>query len=113
MAKSGFTFRRGWEDQALATSGTRDLVKAMVERIARLAIQAAPHTPKRNWNKIRRNITTDTSKDGRGWFGNVVIEAHPKVRHAMLQERGWRDPRGRRHPGRRYLKLALERARRP
>jgi hypothetical protein len=113
MPKSGFSFRRGWEDQALATTGTRELVQAAVDRIARLAIQAAPRTSKRNWNKIRRNITTATSRDARGWIGNVVIEAHPKVRHAMLQERGWRDPRGRRHPGRRYLKLALERARRP
>lgn len=101
----------GWDTQVFRQVEMRNLVARTTARVAELAIAKAPATKKRNWNKIRRNISADVAVDAAGWYGNVVIENSPRVRHAMLQDRGYTDPKGRRHPGRHYLKRALEEAR--
>ncbi|WP_259454004.1 hypothetical protein [Streptomyces ginkgonis] len=97
----------------LSTNAARNVVGEAATRVQRLAIAAAPRTRKSNWNKIAKNMTVALRKDEGGWYANLVIEGDRRVRHALLLERGWRDPRGRRHPGRRFLKTALEKARRP
>ncbi|MFB7906418.1 hypothetical protein ACFC1T_08325 [Kitasatospora sp. NPDC056076] len=108
-----FTLRMisGWEREVLSAPQAQALVEYHVARIAELAIKGAPKaTYRSNWNSIKRNIEAmitlyDT------WYGQVVVEFDHEVRHAMLQELGYRDRKGRRHPGRFYLKEALEKAR--
>ncbi|MFD8594555.1 hypothetical protein ACFV1L_06100 [Kitasatospora sp. NPDC059646] len=104
---------RAWEDELLSSPEARQLVELHTADVAQLAIKEAPKAShKRNWNSIKNNISAMvTLYDRGGWYGQVVIEADHDVRHAMLQEEGWRDRHGRRHPGRLYLKAALERAR--
>ncbi|MFF5371341.1 hypothetical protein [Streptomyces afghaniensis] len=87
----------------------RDLV---AERTGELLHRAVTDAPRRGhsplpWNAIKKNLEAYVRLDAHGWFGNVVIEDDPQVRHAMLQERGFTSPRGRRVKGRRYLKGAL------
>ncbi|MFJ7907506.1 hypothetical protein [Kitasatospora sp. NPDC096204] len=111
MSKVTLRMIAGWEREVLSTPQVRDLVEYHVARIAELAIKSAPKAShKANWNSIKRNIEAlitlyDT------WYGQVIIEAEHEVRHAMLQERGWKDRKGRRHPARLFLKAALEKAR--
>ncbi|MER6912240.1 hypothetical protein ABT354_11250 [Streptomyces sp. NPDC000594] len=106
-------FEPGWEHRVFQSDGTRFAVTLHATRITADAIRSAPRrsATKDNWNQIRKHISTAVAADQWGWRGNVTVEDHPKVRHAMLQERGWTDRRGRRHPGRHYLKAALLRAR--
>lgn len=101
----------GWEAAVFRQQPMRNTVARTTARIAQFARAEAPATRKSNWNKIRRNITAQLALDAAGWYGNVVIEDNERVRHAMLQDRGWTDRKGRRHPGRRYLKRALMKAR--
>ncbi|MEV0445285.1 hypothetical protein AB0I84_07540 [Streptomyces spectabilis] len=104
---------RGWEHAIFSSTQTRDAVALHTAQIAADAIKSAPRrsATKNNWNQIKKHIEAHVELDAQGWHGNVTIEENHRVRHAMLQERGWRDPKGRRHPGRRYLKGALLRAR--
>jgi len=89
------------------------LVAETTEKIRINAVAKSPRsrTTKTNWNQIRKNISAFVERDERGHYGNVTIELNDRVRHALLQERGWTDRGGRRHPGRKYLKEALMKAR--
>ncbi|QUI30680.1 hypothetical protein H9W91_07275 [Streptomyces alfalfae] len=111
-----FTLRmdKGWERKFFNEPMVRRLVKASATEIAETARHTAPHrkTDKTYWNEIRRHIVTAEGRDEKGWYAQVIIEPVPSVRHAMLQERGWKDRRsGRRIPGRHYIKSALLKAR--
>ncbi|MFJ2187824.1 hypothetical protein ACIOJE_07630 [Kitasatospora sp. NPDC087861] len=111
MSKFTLQMTPGWEREVLSAPQAQAIVEYHTARIAELAIKAAPKASYRsNWNSIKRNIEAlitlyDT------WYGQVVVEFDHDVRHAMLQERGYKDRKGRRHPGRYFLKEALERAR--
>ncbi|MDQ8703313.1 hypothetical protein RCO28_12555 [Streptomyces sp. LHD-70] len=113
MSEFKLVMHRNWEYVVFHSTGTRDLVAMHSAKIAADAIKEAPRASatKGNWNQIKKHIEAHVEADVWGWRGNVTIEDNPKVRHAMLQERGWTDRRGRRHPGRRFLKAALLKAR--
>jgi hypothetical protein len=104
---------RGWENEVLSTLETGALVAEVTGEIRNFAVRDAPRAKntKTNWNQIKKNISAFVEKDVKGYYGNVTIELNDRVRHALLQERGWTDKGGRRHPGRRYLKGALLKAR--
>jgi hypothetical protein len=108
-----FTFQKGWEYEAFKTLEMNALVGEVVKKIALNAIKEAPRASatKANWNQIKKHITGVVERDEKGYYGNVVIENNRRVSHSMLQERGWTDKRGRKHPGRRYLKEALWKSR--
>ncbi|MGW3232468.1 hypothetical protein [Kitasatospora sp. NPDC001095] len=110
-----FTLRmdRNWEREVLSLPQAREIVELHTADVAALAIKEAPRASatRGNWNSIKKNIEAMVTLYQSGWYGQVVIEFDHDVRHAMLQERGWRDRRGRRHPGRFFLKTALEKAR--
>jgi hypothetical protein len=76
-------------------------------------IKAAPLGPHKLTEEfsIRRNITPYVEEVGDEWVGYIVIEENERARHAMLQERGYRDPTGRRHKGRFFFKKVLEQER--
>ncbi|MFJ8041209.1 hypothetical protein ACIRBX_11955 [Kitasatospora sp. NPDC096147] len=103
---------KNWEDTVLSSDQAKDLVEKHTAIVAELAIKGAPRgsNSRLNWNRSKANITAMVTLY-RQWYGQVVIEDDPDVRHTMLQERGWRDRAGRRHPGRLFLKEALEKAR--
>lgn len=115
MSEGKFTLRMepGWEYKMFSTLECGALVAEVTGEIRDAAIRDAPRsrTTKTNWNQIKKNISAFVEKDARGYYGNVTIELNDRVRHALLQEYGWRDRRGRRHPGRKYLKEALLKAR--
>ncbi|GCD99858.1 hypothetical protein [Embleya hyalina] len=102
-----------WERPILASTETHRLVETTTEDILRLARQGAPRSRggRYHWNSIRNHLSSAVLSDLDGYFGQVIVEFDPRVRHAMLQELGYRDLRGSRHPGRLYLKAALEKAR--
>lgn len=104
---------RGWEYKMFQTLEAGALVAEVTEKIRINAVGGAPRsrTTKTNWNQIRKNISAFVERDAKGYYGNVTIEDNDRVRHSMLQERGWTDLGGRRHPGKRYLKAALLKAR--
>lgn len=104
---------RDWERTFLRSPESRDLVAGATAEIAAYAIKGAPRrsATKSNWNQLKKNIEAFVEVDALGWRGNVVTEAESHVRHAIRQELGWKDRKGRRHPGRRFLKAALEKAR--
>jgi hypothetical protein len=110
-----FTLRLdgGWESEFLRSEAARDLVEFHTADVAALVIKEAPRASatKDNWNRIKANVEAALADAPGGWYGNVVLEDDDRVRHALLQEFGYRDPAGHRHPGRLYLKRALERAR--
>ncbi|EGJ73591.1 hypothetical protein STTU_0802 [Streptomyces sp. Tu6071] len=113
MADAEFTFSKGWETEVFRSEYAREAVAVHTADIMKLSIANAPRGSfkRDNWNAIRKSISMSLDKSLKGWHGNVIIEDNEKVRHALLQEGGYRDPKGRRHPGRHYLKKALERAR--
>ncbi|MES9589966.1 hypothetical protein ABWK57_14055 [Streptomyces sp. NPDC094045] len=113
MADFKLVMHRNWEYVIFHSAESREAVAFHTAKIAASAIKNAPRASatKSNWNQIKKHIEAHADADMWGWRGNVTIEDHPEVRHAMLQERGWKDPKGRRHPGRRYLKEALLKAR--
>lgn len=103
---------RGWEYAAFRSTETRDALAWHAGKLAGAAIKAAPRRSARDhWNSTKRNITAHIDVDAWGWYANVTIEDDPRVRHTMLQERGWTDRAGGRHAGRHFLKEALARAR--
>ncbi|WP_073782512.1 hypothetical protein [Streptomyces uncialis] len=110
--KADFSFSRDWERLVFHQSGVRDVLTLHASRIAIGARQNAPkrRTAKSYWNEIRKHIEVHVEADSYGWRANVTIEDDPRVRHAMLQERGF-TAQGRRIAGRRYIKSALLRAR--
>jgi len=107
------TMERGWENKVFSTLECGALVAEVVAEIRNIAVRDAPrHKGARtNWNTIKKNIHGFVEKDARGHYGNVTIELNDRVRHALLQEFGWTDKAGRRHPGKRYLRSALLKAR--
>ncbi|MCX4685468.1 hypothetical protein OG401_14290 [Kitasatospora purpeofusca] len=112
---SRFTLRmdRSWEREILSLPQAREIVELHTADVAALAIKEAPRASatRGNWNSIKKHIEAMVTLYDQGWYGQVVVEFDRDVRHAMLQERGWRDRAGRRHPGRFYLKEALAKAR--
>ncbi|MFC9231353.1 hypothetical protein ACFTZI_20725 [Streptomyces decoyicus] len=113
MADAKFTLRMDgdWQERVLISDGVRGLVELRTEDVAVFARALAPRARnKPHWNTINKHIDIMVTAY-RAWYGQVLIEPDEDVRHAMLQERGWKDRAGRRHPGRFYLKRALERAR--
>ncbi|MER6086538.1 hypothetical protein [Streptomyces bluensis] len=108
-ARTKLTLHQGWQREALALPGVRDLVAKRTGELLHRAITDAPRRSHRAlpWNSIKKNLEAYVQLSYDGWFGNVVIEDDAQVRHAMLQERGFTTPRGRRVKGRRYLKGAL------
>lgn len=119
VPKARMTFRAGWEKQVFGLPGTQRLLLGAVARIEAYAKGDAPRrenagrrTGRRtSWTSIRNNIVSAVHMDAGGWYGAVITEADPRVRHAMLTHQGFRDRAGRRHPGRRFLKGALLKAR--
>lgn len=113
-ARTKVVFRRNWERDVYTSFGTKELLDIAVKKIEAYAKGDAPRRGSglnRSWNSIRENIDGVVAMDRDGWYGGVVLEANDRVRHAMLLERGFTDPSGRRHPGRRWLKGALLKAR--
>lgn len=112
---SKFTLRldKNWEKEFLGGEDTRALVEETTAEVTAAAIKNAPRASatKNNWNSIKNNIDAFVDEDGQGWYGNVILEADSHVRHAVRQELGWKDRAGHRHPGRAYLKKALEQSR--
>ncbi|BET51768.1 hypothetical protein RGQ21_67500 [Kitasatospora aureofaciens] len=106
-------FDRGWEAKMLSTLETGALVAEVTGDIRDGAIREAPRrrSPKSGWNQIKKNISAFVERDARGYYGNVTIELNDRVRHTLLQDRGWTDKRGRKHPGKRFLREALLKAR--
>ncbi|MCY0941908.1 hypothetical protein [Streptomyces antarcticus] len=107
--RTRLTLNAGWQREALALPGVRELVAKHTGELLHRAITDAPRRGHRAlpWNAIKKNLSAYVELSYDGWFGNVVIEDDPKVRHAMLQETGFTSPRGRKIRGRRYLKGAL------
>ncbi|MGW2919521.1 hypothetical protein ACWDBF_16905 [Streptomyces angustmyceticus] len=108
-ARTRLVLHQNWQREALALPGVRELVAQRTGELLHKAIADAPRRGHKAlpWNAIKKNIEAYVRLDHAGWFGNVVIEDDPQVRHAMLQERGFTSPRGRKVRGRRYLKGAL------
>lgn len=104
---------RGWEHKMFSTLEAGALVAEVTGELRNMAVRDAPRrsNSKTNWNQIKKNISAFIEKDVRGYYGNVTIENNERVRHALLQERGWTDLGGRKHPGKRYLREALLKAR--
>jgi hypothetical protein len=113
MSDFKMSFERGWERKMLSTLEAGALVAEVTGDLRNAAVRDAPRArnTKTNWNQIKKNISAFVEKDARGYYGNVTIELNERVRHALLQELGWTDKRGRRHPGRKYLKEVLLKAR--
>ncbi|MFF8629682.1 hypothetical protein [Streptomyces werraensis] len=113
--KGGFTFQTdaGFESQILRSSGVRAVVEAETAQLAGKMIKEAPLGPHVHTDaySIKKNIHPYVDTVGDEWVGFIVIEENPEARHAMLQERGYRDPAGKRHRGRFFLKKVLERER--
>ncbi|MFJ4093446.1 hypothetical protein ACIPYS_17850 [Kitasatospora sp. NPDC089913] len=110
-----FTLRmnRNWEREILSLAQAKEIVELHTADVAALAIKESPRASatRNNWNSSKRNISALVTLYQGGWYGQVVIEADREVRHTMLQERGYRDRGGRRHPGRFFLREALVKAR--
>lgn len=112
---SKFTLRldKSWERELLRSPEAKELVEEKTAEVTHNSIKEAPRASatKENWNQIKKNIDGFVAEDELGWYGNVVLEPESHVRHAVRLELGWKDKKGRRHPGRLYLKKALERTR--
>lgn len=107
------TMRRGWEYEMFRTLEAGALVAEVTGELRNEAVKDAPRrrSPTSGWNEIKKNISAFVEKDAKGYYGNVTIELNDRVRHALLQEFGWTDKGGRRHPGKKYLKGVLLKAR--
>jgi hypothetical protein len=112
-SRAKVTFRRNWERDLFTSPGTKELLDLAAKRIEAYAKGDAPRRSgsRTSWNSIREQIGSVTAMDRDGWYAGVYTEANDRVRHAMLIERGFTDRSGRRHPGRRWLKGALLKAR--
>lgn len=103
----------GFESQIMRSAGVRAVVEAQTAELAGKMVKAAPRGPHVTTDaySIKKNIHPYVDTVGNEWVGYIVIEENPDARHAMLQERGYRDPAGRRHRGRFFLKNVLEKER--
>lgn len=107
--RTKLTLHAGWQREALALPGVRELVAKHTGELLHRAITDAPRRGHNSlpWNAIKKNLEAYIQLSPDGWYGNVVIEDDSQVRHAMLQEIGFTSPKGRKIRGRRYLKGAL------
>lgn len=107
------TMDRDWEYQMFRTLECGALVAETTEKIRGLVVKDSPRNrgTKTNWNQIKKNMDSFVERDERGYYGNVTIELNERVRHTLLQDRGWTDRAGHRHPGKKFLKEALLKAR--
>ncbi|MER5883090.1 hypothetical protein ABT160_04605 [Streptomyces sp. NPDC001941] len=112
-ARTRVVLTRTWQRDVFRLPGTREALALAVKRIDAYAKGGAPRrgSHRTSWNSIRNQIDAVLYMDAEGWYGGIVIEANPRARHAMLQERGFTTPRGHRVQGRYWLKDALLRAR--
>jgi hypothetical protein len=112
FSKGGFTFETdlGFETKLMHSGPVKELVAAKTAELAAKMIKAAPQGPHRFTDEysIKKNITPYVDEIGTEWVGYVVVEENERARHAMLQERGYRDPSGQRHKGRFFFKKVLE-----
>jgi hypothetical protein len=112
FSKGGFTFEtnKGFETELLHSGAVKALVEIKAGELAGRMIKAAPRGPHvfTDEYSIKKNIHPYVEEVGTEWVGYVAIEENEHARHAMLQERGYRDPAGRRHKGRFFLKKVLE-----
>ncbi|MGW2709442.1 hypothetical protein HKX69_05830 [Streptomyces argyrophyllae] len=112
FSKGGFTFETdaGFESKLLLSDEVLSLITTRTAELAGRMVKEAPRGPHVTTDEfsIKRNIHPYVEKVGHEWVGYIVIEENEKARHAMLQEQGYRDPAGRRHRGRFYLKKVLE-----
>jgi hypothetical protein len=109
-ARTKVVFHRGWEGQVFRSTETKRLIALHTSKLAAEVIKSAPrrrNAARSPWNASKKNIEAFVANGVQGWYGNVVIERNPLVRHTMLQDQGFRDRSGRRHPGRRFVKAAL------
>jgi hypothetical protein len=115
FSKGGFTFETdaGFESTLMHSAPVRALVEVKTAELAARMIKAAPLGPHRFTDEfsIKKNIHAYVEDVGGEWVGYVAIEENEHARHAMLQERGYRDPTGRRHKGRFFFKKVLEQER--
>ncbi|MFI0553420.1 hypothetical protein [Streptomyces scabiei] len=115
FSKGGFTFEtdKGFETLLMQEGPVRELVALKTAELAAEMIKAAPLGPHVHTDEfsIKKNITPYVEEVGGDWVGFIVIEENERARHAMLQERGYRDPSGHRHKGRFFFKKVLERGR--
>ncbi|MEV0472327.1 hypothetical protein [Streptomyces prunicolor] len=107
-----FTFETdgGFETKFMHSGEVEALVTAQTAELAGKMVKAAPRGPHVTTDEfsIKKNITPYVEQVGHEWVGYIVVEENERARHAMLQEEGYRDPAGRRHAGRFYLKKVLE-----
>jgi hypothetical protein len=112
FSKGGFTFEtnKGFETTLMHSGEVRALVAVKTGELAGKMIKAAPLGPHKKTDEysIKKNITPMVEEVGDEWVGYIVVEENDRARHAMLQERGYRDPSGRRHKGRFFFKKVLE-----
>ncbi|MFI1530049.1 hypothetical protein [Streptomyces griseus] len=110
-----FTFETdmGFETKLMQSGAVRAVVAAKAGEMAGSMIKAAPRGPHVTTDaySIKTNIHPYVEQVGHEWVGYVVVEENDRARHAMLQERGYRDPAGRRHAGRFYLRSVLQKER--
>lgn len=115
FSQGGFTFDTdtGWESLFMTSPGVRREVARTTAKLAGDIIKAAPRGPHVTTDEysIKKNVHANVEEVDGEWVGFITIEENPRARHAMLQERGYRDPSGRRHRGLFYLKKVLERNR--
>ncbi|MER6102396.1 hypothetical protein ABT115_08715 [Streptomyces sp. NPDC001832] len=111
FSKGGFTFEtdKGFETELMKSGEVRALVASQTSEMAGRMVKAAPRGPhvKTDAYSIKKNIHPYVEQVGDDWVGYIVVEENEKARHAMLQERGYRDPAGKRHKGRFYLRSVL------
>lgn len=107
-----FTFETdgGFETKLMHSGEVEALVARQTAELAGRMVKAAPRGPHVTTDEfsIKKNITPYVEQVGHEWVGYIVVEENERARHAMLQEEGYRDPAGRRHAGRFYLKGVLE-----
>jgi hypothetical protein len=107
-----FTFETdmGFESKFMHSGEVRALVATQTSQMAGKMVKAAPRGPHVTTDaySVKKNIHPYVEQVGDEWVGYVVVEENPEARHAMLQERGYRDPAGRRHAGRLYLRSVLQ-----
>ncbi|MFJ8930601.1 hypothetical protein ACIRLA_28835 [Streptomyces sp. NPDC102364] len=112
-SRTKLVLHKTWQQDVFMLPGTKEALELAVKRIDAYAKGDAPRRPSHRtaWNSIRNQIDAVVYMDKGGWYGGIVIEANPRARHAMLQERGFTTPRGHRVRARHWLKGALLKAR--
>jgi hypothetical protein len=107
-----FTFEpdMGFETKLMKSGEVKALVAEQTSAMAGRMVKAAPRGPHVTTDlySIKKNIVPYIEQVGETTIGYIAIEENDRARHAMLQERGYRDPAGRRHAGRFYLRSVLQ-----